>query len=206
MTLLKKSACPHTLGMATLLLCGAVYADERRAYVQFNAGASFAPNLSYDNFEERSETYDPGFGISAALGYRLAERFRIEGELMYQYNELKNPWHYFGSNRVGSSHYSRDSDRMRVAFLVNGYYDFKNHTAFTPFITAGIGGYHVSDYGIAFAYQAGVGVNYKYNDTFSFDLKYRYFGGEDQYDSFLLNNDWLEIGDHQVLAGIRIGF
>ncbi len=64
-----------------------------------------------------------------------------------------------------------------------------------------------------FAWQAGAGVNYKFNDQIGFDLKYRYLGGADaelQVESPVLPSRpaslLYEVGDHQVLAGLRVSF
>ena len=110
----------------------------------------------------------------------------------------------------------KEGGRERTAFLINGYYDFKNSTAFTPYITAGMGGYHLrlkQQFGslendLDFAWQTGAGVNYKFDDRISFDLKYRYFGGADAelQSPSGFSSRLYEVGDHQVMAGIRVGF
>ncbi|NOU22603.1 MAG: porin family protein [Methyloglobulus sp.] len=223
------------LMLAGLGVIASVNATEHKAYVQFNAGAAFAPSDSVGvsgtvctisgastghchHFNTNFiEDYDPGFAGSVAVGYQIADQFRLEGEALYQSND-KDEGHFsdFGS----LSGIPLKGERERTAFLLNGYYDFKNGTAFTPYITAGMGGYHLRLKGehssvgndLDFAWQAGAGVNYKLNDRISLDLKYRYFGGTDaelqiQSPSGVLATSRLyEVGDHQVMAGIRIGF
>jgi opacity protein-like surface antigen len=217
MRLLKKSAC-RLLVIGVSLLCDVVYADEHKAYVQLNAGAVFAPTnsftpdaaLSSNGLPKITFGYDLGYATSLALGYHLTEQFRLEGELMYQVNT-------FDSVFVGSFENHFKGERMRASFLLNGYYDFKNQTPFTPYITAGVGGYHVefksdNNYGLRndfdVAYQVGAGVNYKMSDRFSFDLKYRYFSGADPQIKRIDDrvSTLFDVGDHQLMAGIRIGF
>lgn len=224
-------------------------AEDHTLYVQFNAGAAFAPshstnitsrgclfsgasgitNCGFFNWES-TQDYDPGFVGSVALGYRIADNFRLEGELIYQNNDNGKGESTLTSNfhglpkKSGYSDFFIPGERERVAFLLNGYYDFKNSTPFTPYITAGMGGYHLrlkrqdvsTENDLDFAWQAGAGINYQLNDQISFDLKYRYFGGADaQFDTrFVGNNsnsstvtsDYYDVGDHQILAGIRVGF
>jgi opacity protein-like surface antigen len=75
-----------------------------------------------------------------------------------------------------------------------------------------------------FAWQTGAGLNYKLDDRISFDLKYRYFSGADA--EVVIPNGSIsviptpngtrtvfsdltqmhQVGDHQIMAGIRIGF
>ncbi len=224
MPLLKKSTCIYTLGVAALSLNGVVYADTHKAYLQLNAGAVFAPANSFiptavsssNGVPKITFDYDPGYATGLALGYQLAEQFRLEGELMYQSSNFENGFMFADSSIVPSEAHFK-GERMRAAVLLNAYYDFKNQTAFTPYITVGVGGYHIefksdNTYGLRndfdVAYQVGAGVNCKISDRFSLDLKYRYFSGADPQlkrvdDRF---TKLFEVGDHQLMAGIRISF
>lgn len=223
---------PHVLVLTGLLVSATAIAEDHKFYVQFNAGAVFAPSFTDSNqffvcsfptcgplTTTFKENYDTGFAGSVALGYQIAEQFRLEGEAIYQSND-RDKFHV--TQTVFSNTFSASGalkgERERTAFLLNGYYDFKNSTAFTPYITAGLGGYHLRLKGtnvendLDFAWQTGAGVNYKLDERISFDLKYRYFGGTDvdvrsQSPSGVITTSQLyEVGDHQVMAGIRVGF
>lgn len=223
-------------GLLTILLAGNALAADNRFYVQFNAGAAFAPSFSLSrsncgidlcSTSFHKEQYNPGYVGSVALGYRIANSFRIEVEGLYQSND--NDKYANSIDLTGIiGHIHRDysgkisGERARTAFLMNGYYDFVNSTSFTPFITAGLGGYHMRlnsqdssiENDLDFAWQAGAGVNYRLNDQISFDLKYRYFGGANaeliksmQYGQNAYTiTQFRDVGEHQVMAGIRIGF
>lgn len=217
MTLFKKSVSSRTLGIVTILLCEAIYADEHKTYVQLNAGAVF-PFTARVHFSDSidhvdvTNNYDPGYAAGLAIGYHLAEQFRVEAEVLYQSNDFymsvilpNNP----SSERV-------NGERMRMAVLFNTYYDFKNRTPFTPYITVGVGGNYVefkanssairNDFDVA--YQVGAGVNYRVNDSFSLDMKYRYFSGTEPQFKTVDNrfNKLFDVNDHQLMVGIRIGF
>lgn len=228
----------QSLILIGLLASATVGATEHKAYLQFNAGAAFTPSdiESFGPFngcvatpngfgcgsslrETRKESYDTGFTGSVAIGYRIADPLRIEIEGIYQSNNLnKMSFDISGIESGVNPSFSIPvkGDRERIAFLLNGYYDFKNSTAFTPYITAGMGGYHLKlkrEFGsfendLDFAWQAGAGVNYQLDDSISFDLKYRYFGGADaELKSPLgFTGPLYGVGDHQVVAGIRVGF
>jgi opacity protein-like surface antigen len=224
--------------LSGLIVSATAIAEEHKFYVQLNAGAAFAPSdsQSFGPFngcvrtpsgfgcgshltETGRQPYDAGFAGSVALGYRIADQLRIEVEGIYQSNNMNKVNYSFSgidSGNVPSFSAPLKGERERTAFLLNGYYDFKNSTAFTPYITAGMGGYHLRLKGerssvendLDFAWQAGAGVNYKLDDRISFDLKYRYFGGADAelQSPSGFSSRLYEVGDHQVMAGIRVGF
>lgn len=223
MPFLKKSVCLCSLGMVTILLCDVIQADEHKVYLQLNAGAVFAPTNSFTpgvtsgniDLPRIAFNYDSGYATGLALGYYLAEQFRLEAELMHQSNSFNNAFTANSGSVFNTEAFK--GERTRASFLLNAYYDFKNQTAFTPYITAGVGGSHVEyvsndAYGLRndldVAYQVGAGVNYKICDRFSFDLKYRYFSGADPHIKRLDDrvSKLFEVGDHQLIVGIRIGF
>lgn len=154
-------------------------------------------------------SYDTGWKIGAALGYRLSS-FRVEGEISYQENDIDQ------TKIMGIDLESR-GDVSGVAFLVNGYYDFNNATAFTPYISAGLGyaNVEVNDYNVVgsgvpglsdddsvFAYQFGAGVGYAVNEKVIIDLKYRYFATSDpEFDT-----TEVEVASHDIILGMRYNF
>lgn len=226
------------LALTGILISATAIAEEHKFYAQLNAGAAFSPSDSqtigpYNSCvstpsgfgcgthltETVKQPYDAGFAGSVALGYRIADQLRIEVEGLYQSNDMNKVNVSFSGVEFGnvpSFSVPFKGERERTAFLINGYYDFKNSTAFTPYITAGMGGYHLRlkrqfgslENDLDFAWQAGAGINYKLNDRISFDLKYRYFGGADAelQSPSGFSSRLYEVGDHQIMAGIRVGF
>jgi len=154
-------------------------------------------------------SYDTGWKLGAALGYRLSN-FRIEGELAYQKNDIDK------TKALGID-IDSTGDVSGVAFLVNGYYDFTNSTAFTPYVSAGLGyaNVEVNDYSLVgsgglkfneddsvFAYQFGVGVGYSVNEKVTIDLKYRYFATSDpKFDTVEV-----DVASNDIILGIRYNF
>jgi opacity protein-like surface antigen len=113
---------------------------------------------------------EAGLGISGAVGTKLLNDFRVEAEVLYFATEIENT----------------NTDIDNLAFMVNGYYDLKTSTKFTPYVGAGIGlanievdapAYRNSDN--VFAYQALVGVSYELDKNSSVTAGYRYFGTQD---------------------------
>jgi opacity protein-like surface antigen len=223
----------HLLLASSLLMPLVAWSDEHKLYFQINAGAAFPDNYTdsgstcdeffgCSKFKYKEES-DPGYVAGAAVGYRFSEWFRLEGEAMFQSTDLNKSVTKVNTQNFGSFTLTNDLDgqRERTTFLLNGYYDFKNSSAFTPYFTAGIGGYHLQitasqgrrsgENSVDFAWQFGAGLNYQLNDRMSLDMKYRFLGGADAEviipgDFFSRDRkEWHDTGDHQILVGVRIG-
>ena len=139
-------------------------------YVSLNFGAAI-PTTQDINFYLISSELETGFSFGAAVGYAFSNNFRVEGELAYQLNNSSTS--YLAQ--------SIDTNIHTLAGLINGYYDFKNSSDFTPYISAGIGvggiiNEFANDLGAAFAYQVGAGVDYSITDKITLGVKYRYTG------------------------------
>ncbi len=151
--------------------------------------------------------HDPGYALAAALGYQFANA-RVEWEISYQENDFDK------ASMLGVSA-NAGGDMSCRAFLINGYYDFHNKTAFTPFLSAGLGiaDVDINDLSIAgvpggsyddtvFAYQIGAGVGYALNEQFTIEAKYRYFATDDpEFDA-----TEGEFASHNIMFGVRYNF
>ena len=185
-----------------------VYAEG--GYVSGNIGAAILSDIDITDPGEPTVTLesDMGMALGIALGYGFDNNMRIEGEIAYQKNDI---------DKIGAFGVSVDAngDTSSLAFLLNGYYDFVNDSALTPFISAGIGYAKVeandlsimgvalgSDDDTVFAYQVGAGVGYAVTEKTTLDLKYRYFGTADpEFDT-----TEAEYSSHNFYFGIRYSF
>jgi opacity protein-like surface antigen len=153
--------------------------------------------------------FDTGLAFGAALGYDF-NRFRVEGEISYQKNDI---------DKMSAQGVILDAtgDAVALSFLINGYYDFINSSAFTPYISAGLGFAQVefndldinslgfsgsNDEDTVFAYQIGIGVGYAVTEKVTIDIKYRYFGAENSE----YNTTEAEFASNNFLFGVRINF
>jgi opacity protein-like surface antigen len=152
---------------------------------------------------------DTGPALGVAVGYDFGTT-RVEGEIAYQKND-------FDKTSIAGVGFNLTGDTSSLALLLNGYYDFTNESAFTPFISAGIGfsrvevnDMNISGSGIpgsndddtVFAYQVGAGVGYTVNEKITVDVKYRYSGTEDP----KFDTTKAEYSSHNFYAGIRFAF
>lgn len=154
-------------------------------------------------------------GGGIAVGYNFDNRFnvpvRAEIDVMARMGDSSNYLRERQSLRYswleGRSDYeNKINNKVQLnTFMFNGFYDFKNESAFTPYLMAGVGlasfkhtsqptisytdydtsnqmtGYYKN--GIKgsrttnnFAWNAGAGVRYKINEDFDLDFSYRYLG------------------------------
>ncbi len=140
------------------------------------------------------------FGGGIAFGYNFAPQFglpiraeldvvaRGKAKATQSWGVTANP--FSASANIGN-------EIKLTTVMANGYYDFENDSAFTPYVSAGIGYAHlkhtvkvgasasngqtsVSDSGSAshtsnnFAWSLGAGVQYALNDDLALDLSYKF--------------------------------
>ncbi|MEN8123433.1 MAG: OmpW family outer membrane protein [Bacteroidota bacterium] len=206
---MKKFVLCFFSGLMVFSFSTIVYAEG--TYFSGNIGAAVATDSDVTdqggNFEIESDT---GIAFGAAVGYAYGNNIRMEAELAYQKNDIDQ----VNVPGVGSS-VTAGGDTSSYALLLNGYYDFTNNSAFTPFISAGIGyaKVEVNDFivnGIpigseedkVFAYQVGAGVGYAISETLILDLKYRYFATADP----KFDTAEAEYASHNFYVGIRAFF
>lgn len=149
---------------------------------------------------------DAGVTFGGALGYDFGS-FRVEGEVGYQVNDF---------DKIGTLGVSLDltGDVSVLSFLVNGYYDINTNTAFTPYISAGLGfanvefdGFNIPGSGVpdtsdddtVFAYQIGAGIGYAVTEKVTIDANYRFFGTSDPE----FGTTESEFTSHNIFLGIR---
>lgn len=152
-----------------------------------------------DNGTKNGDSHRTGvFGGGLALGYDFANQFDIpvRAELEFIARDKANAT-YNIRNRVRNGVTQTRDIRNQVklnTLMVNGYYDIKNSSDFTPFVSVGLG-YAAVDFkttradannpGISesytnthtannFAWSVGAGVNYAINEDWDMGLSYRY--------------------------------
>lgn len=146
------------------------------------------------------------FGGGIALGYDLYDMTSIpirtelditlRGKASSKYNIANDSW----SNGSGSFYSDSDDTKNDITpntFMINTYYDFRNESNFTPYVSIGLGLASVkhkaqysytettssgSEYDVLsksktnsnFAWSLGFGSQYAINDNLSLDLSYRF--------------------------------
>jgi len=173
-------------------------------------------NSTVPGYSEKYD-FDTGLAVDLALGYRVGP-MRMEGEIGYQKSEVDDVT--AGGISLKSLGLPFSADMKATSFMLNGYYDFHNSSALTPYITAGLGmakvkvsanapdlGIAYSDSDIVFAYQFGAGLEYAVNKNVSLDARYRYFAISDpSFPHPSLGDIDTEFASHNLMLGARIKF
>ncbi|HCL5271830.1 TPA: adhesin/invasin protein PagN [Salmonella enterica] len=134
------------------------------------------------------------FGGGVAIGYDFNDQFQFPVRL-----ELDTTFRGKTDGKSGQDiiafgeliHINVKNQVRMATYMVNGYYDFHNSTAFTPYISAGVGlahvklknntipvGFDINETLSAsknnFAWGAGIGAKYAVTDNIAIDASYKY--------------------------------
>ena len=172
-----------------LLASAPVLAAGEGVYLGLGAGVSFPQDSDVTGTGVNATAdLDTGYSIIGAVGNSYRNGLRGEFELGYRGLD------------VGSVSGASASGGVNVfSFMINGYYDFKNKTKWTPYLGVGLGGANISadavtpvsgssldDSDLVFAYQGMAGLSYQVSDQLSLFSDYRYFATADP--DFTLSN------------------
>ncbi|OTG87177.1 hypothetical protein B9T31_06100 [Acinetobacter sp. ANC 4558] len=174
--------------------------------------------------------------ISAAVGFDFSKiskiNARAELEYTYKDKETFSPTIDNVTARVGSNVFSGKAPDGFVLFnnalrsqslMVNGYYDFKNTSKFTPYVGLGIGATRVknkqteisvndsvSSTDTHFTWSAGVGIAYNVTDNVALDLSYKYVdAGKFKFNNYVPDGNFdtkVKLHSNDYSLGIRYNF
>lgn len=172
----------------------------------------------------RSE-YSPGYALGGRVGYGFRNGLRVEGEVIYRFNDLDKVTITPATPGVtaGSPSGSFDS----VAMMANVLYDWQNTSRFTPYIGVG-GGAVVARHDLTVplaapgvvgeyrvdnktnwepAIQAIGGVNIAITPAISVDVDYRYLHGFDvRTENTFGYSNRNDYDNHTLFVGVRYTF
>ena len=214
---------PFMLALAGVVFTSPALADvSERLYVQGSAGLSWLNDAdNQGDLLNIESSYDNGYALAGALGVRVSDNIRVEGEIGYRKNdgdslEITNDGG-FGLTGLSAD---ADGDFSAVTGLVNAYYDVTQISdTLMPYVMGGLGFARidadistlgtqiVDDSDTVLAYQIGAGVGFAASDKITLDLGYRYLGTQDPelrdeagdaFDS--------EYSNHTLRLGVRYAF
>lgn len=184
----------------------------QNTHVDLNVGGAEASNLFRSQFT---------LGGALAVGYDFWSQYqlpiRAELEFAMRGNNKEND-----SNEFGSFQYKYNASTL----MANFYYDFRNESAFTPYVGAGVGLAFIGvdnkmDIGgvrivrddetfTNFAFNLGAGVAYSFTDNLAVDLGYRYLNMGYIESTGTRNNikhtTESNLYNHEIMLGARVTF
>lgn len=102
-----------------------------------NYGDTVAGSNNLKDFTDYGNDYGESYLLG--LGYRIDENFRVEARVSHRNNDSNNTRMGFsplaGMDVTGTI----DGELSSTSVTVEGFYDFANQTAFTPYLKAGLG-------------------------------------------------------------------
>lgn len=197
--------------------------------------AVFKPPSDNKAYPDKNEN-DAVFSGSIALGYDFSEKFNvpIRSELELSMREkAETQYNIYFPEAPSTTSKVKNNARLNTLML-NTYYDFKNQTSFTPYISVGIGLARADynrillttvndpnkpiDFKLSktdtinnFAWTLGLGSQYSINENLALDLSYRYLdAGKYQITEEYVDNDRnkteTNIRTHDIMFGLVYRF
>ena len=207
-----KNGLVHFLFVPVVLVCLFCAESFGQPYVSGNIGVVFLEDYDlFDReFNERVEfSFDPGFGLAAAVGYDFLNGIRTELEIGYKMNDV-DKIRVSGSPSAGFK-----GDMSAFTVMGNVFYDFLPNEKVSPFLGAGIGfanlDFDISDINVSdddnvFAYQLMAGIAYALNHNLILDVQYRFFGTEKPSFNLGFPASFDEYKTHNILFELRYAF
>ncbi|WP_370980265.1 outer membrane protein [Agaribacterium sp. ZY112] len=104
---------------------------------QINESEAYGNNIAIDpDFPSEFDTGDGNVG-AISLGYSFNKNLRIEGRIAYRDTSFND--RQVGTGERAGEEYILNGEFKSTTFTVEGFYDFANSTAFTPYVKAGLG-------------------------------------------------------------------
>jgi len=172
-------------------------------------------NISTDQGFTESSTSNSGdleldssTSFAGALGMRLSNQLRIEGEFSYRSSDFSS------TDISGVGTFAAGGELESTILFANAYYDFDVPWIIQPYVGAGIGyGWHtgqISDSSgllanassdeSSFLWNAAAGVKYRPQDNMAFTAGYRYL---DTFTDLQFGSYDLDYSSHEFRAGME---
>ncbi|HEF8774100.1 outer membrane protein [Providencia manganoxydans] len=238
-----------TLGLAvTAILFSHIAHANNGVYITGKLGSSIVQlsDQKWISEDGLDETYHGGnktkgvFGGGISVGYDFYDMFSlpIRTEFDITMRDKASSHYNLATSSYGTpgSHGYWDPDDAKNditlnTFMANSYYDFRNSSAFTPYISLGLGiaslkhkttyeyteipyspdvsdvdSYSKSKTAINFAWSFGVGTQYTFNENLALDLSYRYLDAGKSDISYIESKSKIKVKTNDIMLGIIYRF
>lgn len=187
-----------------------LYAKGNLGLVMVRESSSLGGNNDYD------AEFSPGFQLSGAIGGKLDNGLRIEGELLYENTALKQISGMAAGKSYNTENVSGDINFM--AFMGNILYDIPMNSKLTPYVMGGVGFAGIqldhfrptntvvaNDLDYVFASQFGAGVTFDLDSRTKIELGYRFLETQNPEFSDTYSTPFKStFASHKFIIGTRI--
>ncbi|HEY3307455.1 MAG TPA: outer membrane beta-barrel protein [Desulfuromonadaceae bacterium] len=188
-----------------LIIASALPSFAAGPYVGASGGVSFIHDndVKVTGVGTATAQYKTGYGVDIQAGYNF-EPVRVEFEFGYKNADMDK------LTALGRSASVKDTDVTIMSYMVNGLFDIKNSSPFTPFIGAGIGILNGElkssgdkDDDTVFGYQFKVGGAYALSKNVDLNLYYKFQGAASD---FSKNGVSFSYTSSNIYGGLRYNF
>lgn len=203
----------------------------------YSKGNPNPENNGSEDYHQDNESKSIYPNISVAIGFDFSQisdvNVRTELEYTYKDDSTFNPvtnyeiWtDQYGTNSYPNRNARLFSNELRSqALMLNGYYDFKNTSKFTPYVGAGVGVTHIKnnytnqeypDYAFSktdnhFTWSASLGIAYNITNNVALDASYRYvdagkFAFDQDFGKYANEETSFKLSSQDYSLGIRYNF
>ena len=189
--------------LGSMLLLTAAPAWAQQTYLSGNIGFGIRSDSKLTGGSGKFDN-DPAIVINGAIGMKMKQNFRVEGEIGYHFN---------AADRTTTG---QNFNFSMLSFMGNGYVDFPIQSPLRPYVGAGLGvaiagasedSFNSSDSDLVGAVQLMAGLGYDISPQATLNFGYRYFTTTDP-DFSLAGPGFFEteFTSHDFLFGARFRF
>lgn len=132
------AAAVFTVSFPSIVLAEGFYGSIQVGHSsQASDSEPYGNNIAVDADFPKAFDADSGIVSGIGIGYQFNDKLRLEGRVAYRssdFNETR-----YGTGARNGQEYILNGEVESTAFTIEGFYDFPNQSAFTPYIKAGIG-------------------------------------------------------------------
>lgn len=212
MTRLKPFSFLILLAVAACTLATPAHAQSSRLYFAGYLGLNTYSDLDYSDTTSGTAGHmqmKNAVSLAGALGLRLTEQLRLEGEISRRKADLDR----ITINNLGE--FEMDGEVASWLYLANFYYDLYQWQwrHLLPYVSVGVGAVHhegdlsdssgfasdAADSSVGLAWQVGGGLKYRLDPDLAISGGYRYIGAADlEFDGYEM-----EYGGHEFRIGLE---
>lgn len=209
MTMKKQSLFTALTAISLISISAHAEESHKKYYIRSSLSAQFQQDTDLSSsLGNIPADFDNAALFAIEAGYQVTDNVRAG--LQLSYSELDATGDVSGTTLLQSR-----AETEALSVMVNGYYDFKNETKFTPYVGGGLGvsfieaSTYSEDSSFIYtsegddevlAYNLMAGLNYAATDNITVGAEYKYFGTEE------VNLDGVKADNESHNVGVTLAY